>query len=65
MSTSIDLRHVLRQDIQLRFGLAPVVAAPPVLDQLLQLRQLRTLRLIGGGFLVGPPGGSNAPPQVI
>src|SRR6266403_497458 len=61
----IDVRHELRQGIQLRFRLVPVVAAPPVPNQLLQLRQLRTLRLIGDGFLIGPSRSSNAPPKII
>src|SRR5207249_11842958 len=50
---------------QLRFRLTPVVAAPPVPNQLLQLRQLRTLRLIGDSFLIGPSRSSNAPAEVI
>jgi hypothetical protein len=62
---SVDRRDELRQGVQLRFHLAPVVAAPPVLNQLLQLRQLRALRLIADGFLIGPSRSSNAPAEVI
>jgi hypothetical protein len=50
----IDVGHELRQGIQLRFGLTPVVAAAPVPNQPLELGQLRTLRLIGDSLLVGP-----------
>src|SRR4029453_19682831 len=48
---AIDRRDELRQGIQPRFRLAPVVAAAPVAYQLLQLGQLSTLRLIRDGFL--------------
>ena len=61
----VDRRHELRQGIELRLRLAPVVAAAPVPNQLLQLGQLRALRLIGDGFLVGPSRGSNAPAEVV
>src|SRR5437899_1178256 len=52
----IDVRRELWQGIELCLRLAPIVAGPPVPNQLLQLRQLRTLRLIGDGFLIGPSG---------
>ena len=41
---AVDGRHELRQGVQLRFGLAPVVAAAPVAHELLELRELRALR---------------------
>src|SRR5262249_2731374 len=40
---SVDGRDELRKAVQLRFHLPPVVAASPVPNQLLQLRELRTL----------------------
>ncbi len=61
---AVDVRHELRQRIQLRLRLAPVVARAPVLHQGLQPGQLRTLRLIGDGFLIGPARGSNAPAEI-
>jgi hypothetical protein len=39
----VDVRRELWQGIQLRFRLAPVVAAAPVPDQLLQLGELDAL----------------------
>jgi hypothetical protein len=42
----------VKEDVELRFRLTPAVA--PVLNQLLQLGQLDTLRLIGDSLLVGP-----------
>jgi hypothetical protein len=60
----INVRRELRQGIQLCFHLTPVVAAPPVPNQLLQLGKLRTLRLIGDGFLIGPTRCQHAAAQV-
>ena len=53
----VDRRDELRQGIELRLHLPPVVVRAPVADELLQLRQLRALRPIGDGFLVGPARG--------
>src|SRR4029077_15590374 len=61
---AIDGGRELRKRVQLRFHLAPVVAATPVPNQLLQLGPLRTLRLIGDGFLVGPSRGGDASTKV-
>src|SRR2546426_11567307 len=51
----IDRGHELRQGIQLRLRLPPVVARPPVANERLQLFQLDALRSIGNRFAVGPP----------
>ena len=60
----VDLRHELRQGIQLRLRLAPVVVRAPVAHELLQLRQLHALRPIGDGLLVGPPRCGDAPAEI-
>src|SRR5690348_2548831 len=51
---SVDPRYELRVGVEPGLRLTPVVVSAPVLNKLLQLRQLRTLRLIGNGLLVGP-----------
>lgn len=51
---SIHVGRELSQRIQLCFHLATVVAAAPIPNSFLQLVQLRTLRLIGDGFFIGP-----------
>ena len=61
---AVDRRHELRQGIELRLRLAPVVAAAPVPNELLELRQLRALRLIGDGLLVGPARRRDAPAEI-
>src|SRR5437868_3569013 len=61
----IDVGRELRQGVQLRLYPTPVVAASPVPNQRLQLRELRALRLIDYGFLVGPSRSGNAPAEVI
>ena len=40
----VDRRHELREGIELRLGLAPVIAGAPIADEFLELRQLRALR---------------------
>ena len=44
--------------------LAPVVVRAPVAHQLLQLRELHALRLVGDGLPVGPSRGGDAPAQI-
>jgi len=61
----IDRRHELRQGIELRLHLPPIVAGAPVPNHLLQLGQLHALRLIGDGFLIGPSRGRNASAEII
>jgi hypothetical protein len=51
----VDLGHKLRQGIQLRLHLAPVVVRPPVAYELLDLGQPHALGLIGDRLPVGPP----------
>ena len=51
----VDLSHELRQGIQLRLHLPPVVVRPPVAYEFLDLRQLHALRLISDDLPVGPP----------
>jgi hypothetical protein len=51
----VDVRHELRQCVQSRLELAPVVACRPVARELLKRRERHALRVIGDGFLVGPP----------
>ena len=51
---AIDPGDELREGIQLRFRLAPVVAGTPVLDQRLELRELDALRLVVDRLPVGP-----------
>jgi len=60
----IDVGEELRQGIQLRLDLAPVVPALPVAHQALHRRQLDTLRSIGNGFLFRPVRSGQAPAQV-
>jgi hypothetical protein len=51
----VDLDHELRESIELRFCLAPVVLSSPVADDLLQFREPYALRPIVDRFAVGPP----------
>jgi hypothetical protein len=51
----VDLSHELRQGIQLRLRLPLVVVRPPVAYELLDLRQLHALGLIGNSLPVEPP----------
>ena len=59
-----DVRHELRQSVECRLGLAPVVAIAPVADQLLDTRQLWSLRVISDGLLVRPPGRQEASTEI-
>jgi hypothetical protein len=54
---AVDLRLELRESVQSRLALAPIVAGSPVANEFLELRQLRALRLICDRFLVGPARG--------
>ena len=51
----VDRRDELRQRIELRLHLPPVVVRAPVANELLQLGQLHALGSITDGLLVGPP----------
>ena len=61
---AIDLGDELRQGIQLRLGLAPVVIRSPIADERLDPGQLHALGLIGDGLPVGPTGGGDAATEV-
>src|SRR3712207_5732382 len=61
---AVDLGDELRQGIQLRLRLPPVVAGAPILDERLDLRELYTLRLVIGRLTVGPADRSNAPAEL-
>ena len=60
----VDLGDELRQGIQLRLGLAPVVIRSPIADERLDLVQLHALGLIGDSLPVGPTGGRDAATEV-
>ena len=60
----VDLGHELRQGVELRLALAPVVVRRPVVRELLHRRQLDALRLVRDGFLLGPARGGDAAIQV-
>jgi hypothetical protein len=60
----VDGRYELRQCVQPRFHLAPVVVSTPVPNQLLQIGGLHALRLVGDGFLVGPSPGRKTPAEI-
>ena len=51
---AVDRRHELRQGVELGFGLSPVVAGAPILDERLELRELYALRLVIDRLPVGP-----------
>ncbi len=60
---AVDVGDELRKRVQLRFRLAPVVAAAPIADQLLQPGERHALRRIG--FLIGPARVGDAAAKVI
>ena len=61
---TIDLGDELRQRVELRLHLAPVVAGAPVLNERLQFRKWDALRLVIDGLAVGPPRRDDAPAQI-
>src|SRR4051794_27432444 len=61
---AVDVRHELRQSVQPRFHLAPVVRGPPVAHQLLEFCELDTLRPIQDGLLIRPSRGGEAPTEI-
>ena len=50
----VDTGDKLRQRIELRFRLAPVVAGSPVTYQLLKFRELDALGAVADSFTIGP-----------
>ena len=61
---AIDFGHELRQRIEPRFDVSPVVIAAPVAGELLKLPKLNTLRAITDRLHVGPAGRGDAPAQI-
>ena len=61
---AVDRGDELRQRVQLRLGLAPVVVRAPGADEVLQLRELDALRLIRDGLPVRPPGRGDAATKI-
>src|SRR6059058_4361192 len=61
---SIDLGHELREGLQFRLALAPVVICRPIAREFLNRRKLYALRLICDGLLFGPARGGDASAQV-
>ena len=60
----VNRGHELREGVQLRLALAPVILRRPIADEFLEVRQLGALRLIGDRLLVGPPGRREAPAEI-
>ena len=61
----VDLGRELRQRVELRFGLAPVVLGRPVTSELLHRRQLDALRPVSDELLAGPARRGDAPAQIV
>src|SRR5215208_5384739 len=61
----IDLGDEVRQSLQFRLALAPVVLVVPVARERLHRRQLHALRGILDGLLLGPARRRDARPQVL
>ena len=61
---AVDLGRELRQRVQLRLGLAPVVLGRPVARERLKRRRLHTLRAVVDELLAGPARRSDAPTQL-
>ncbi len=61
---AVDVGDELRQGIQLRLGLAPVVVRAPITHQLLEFCELYALRPIIDRLSVGPSRGRDASAQV-
>ena len=59
----IDLGDELRQRVQSRLNLAPVVFRPPITREGLHGRELHALRLIRNRLAIGPPCRVDAPAQ--
>jgi len=62
---AVDLHDELRQRVQLRFDLPPVMAAAPVAGERLEPSQLHALRLIRERFPIGPPRRVDALAEVV
>ena len=62
---AVDLGRELRERVQLRLRLAPVVVVRPVTRELLERLQLDALRPVGDQLLAGPARLRDAPAQVV
>ena len=62
---SIDLGDELRQSVQPRLHLAPVVFRRPVVRDLLHQRERDALRIVRDGLFLRPLCGGDAPAQVL
>ena len=58
---AVDLGNEVREGVDPRFALAPVVLRAPVTREFLHGRERHALRKIGDGFLLGQPGRNDAP----
>ncbi len=61
---AVDLGDELRQGIQPRLHLSPVVVGLPIAYELLDRPELDALGLIGNDLFVRPPGRRKAPAQI-
>ncbi len=52
----VDLGYEIRQGVQFRLALAPVIVRPPVARELLHHRERYALRVVGDRLTLGPPG---------
>src|SRR5262245_16931241 len=60
----VDLGDEVRQGLESRLALAPVVIGPPIARELLRRRKLDALRGVRDVLLIGPPVRVDAPAQV-
>ena len=61
----VDLGDEVRQGVEPRLHLAPVVVRRPILRELLHRRELHALRIVRDGLLVRPAGRRDAPAQIV
>ena len=61
----VDLGHEMRERVQPRFALQPVVVGFPVTHELLHRLQPHPLRVIRDGLPLRPPGRREASPEVV
>jgi hypothetical protein len=60
----VDLGDEVRQGLQLRLALAPIVLCRPILREFLNRRELDALGLIGNSLPIRPPRRQHAPAEV-
>ena len=61
---AVDLGDELRDGVEPRFDLAPIIVGLPVARELAHGRELHALGVVGDGFLFWPPGRGQAPAKV-